>query len=63
LFFQCVESLLSKAIEKIKTEMSEANERLFLSGGPPGIAGGAPSTRDDDGNPIVHFSTSCRQSV
>jgi hypothetical protein len=30
LFFHCDESLLSGAGEKIKTAMSEANERFFL---------------------------------
>jgi hypothetical protein len=36
LFFHCVESSLSKACEKTKTVMSEANERLFLFWVPPG---------------------------
>jgi hypothetical protein len=30
LFFLCDESLLSEALEKIKPEVSEANDRLFL---------------------------------
>jgi len=54
LFLYCVESLLSKAVLKTKTVMSEANERPFLSeGASPGLAGGAC----DDSNPIFHPKT------